>query len=472
MRFRVLFRRVICAGALALMCAPVASAAPATSLKVLTGSGTTNSGQFTAGPAGAELRLPSGTTLRLSPDAALRAFGRPQQLELDHGGKTETWSLSLLRGRLDLDVPVKPRSALLVSTDKGSVIVTSGKATLISAPGELYVVNAGGQVRTYIQSHFTNLAEGRAARIDAEHPRGSDEAVLAAPAFTAGPRMWFSAGDRAKISGLVWSPIAGATAYQLELSRAGEVIARERSTEPRLRSVLAELAPGEYDVAVRAVDSRGIDGRWSPQRKLRVIGVEMPVGAYSAGDGIFLAGGQQVRFSHTDGLEMTYVGAGRYISASESVGLYRNERTIISFRFPGSGDSVIARLEPRDVFAEVTAGPKKALWPRDPIDLHVRMRTRAGGPVPTFLEVVPRVQLGVEPLDVEWRREGNDLFGRVQPQTGKGPWVIRVEVSDQFGIALGRDFVEVLHQGRVSPAPREGNEKTSVRVASARRSTD
>jgi hypothetical protein len=32
----------------------------------------------------------------------------------------------------------------------------------------------------------------------------------------------------------------------------------------------------------------------------------------------------------------------------------------------------------------------------------------------------------------------------VLPQpTGKGPWVVRVEVEDQHGISLGRDFIEI-----------------------------
>ncbi|MFZ5893203.1 MAG: hypothetical protein ACOY0T_19240 [Myxococcota bacterium] len=463
-------RRALRVGVLALLCALPASAQAPSALKVLEGAGTTQGGLFTAGANGARAALPSGATLRLAADGAVRVFGRPQPLELDRGGKTSTWSLTLTRGRLDLDVPAKPKTAVLVSTDKGSVVVMAGKATLISSAGELCVVNAGGNVRTYINSHFAEIAPGRVSRVDAEHPRGTDEALLAAPEFSAGPRLSF-ASSTTKVGGFAWKPVPDAAGYELELRKGSEVLVRERFGEPRAAGNLAELPPGAYGLAVRALDRRGVEGNWSTPRELRVIGVNLPVGAYSEGDGIFLAGGQKVNFSHTEGLEMTYLGAGRYISASESVGLYRNERTVISFRFPGADDNVIARLEPRDVYAEVSAGPKKAVWPRDHIDLHVRMRTRAGGPVPSFLQVVPRVQLGVEPLEVEWRRENDDFYARVAPQAGAGPWVIRVDVVDQFGIALGRDFVEVARQpGKLEPKRPmpPASEKTSVRVASAR----
>ncbi|HET9930926.1 MAG TPA: FecR domain-containing protein [Polyangiaceae bacterium] len=449
---------------------PAAAEAPST-LKLLDGGGTTTAGLFTASASGAKASLPSGATVTLGPDSAVRAFGRPQRLELERGGKTNTWSLSLTRGRLDVDVPAKPKSAVLVSTEKGSVFVMSGKATLVAEAGELYVVNSAGNVRTYVDNHFADLAAGHIAHFDAEHPRGVDEPVLSAPAIQRGSRLYFSTGAEAKTNDFSWTAVPHAVAYDVELRRGERTIAHRRVNEPRVAD-LAELAPGAYTVAVRAVDARGIEGSWADARPLRVIGVELPVGAYADGGGIYLAGGQKVKFSHTDGLEMTYLGAGKYLPASESVGLYRNERTVISFRFPGSDDNVIARLEPRDVYAEVFAGPKKAVWPRDPVELHVRMRTRAGGPVPNFLQISPKVELGVEPVEVEWRRENDDYYARVSPRPGKGPWVIRVDVTDQFGIALGHDFVEVAHQAGASEPPRAApptpNDKTSVRVASAK----
>ena len=458
-------------GVVAFTGAPPAAADAPSTLKMLEGGGATSSGVFTASSSGAKAALPSGAVLTLGPDGAMRVFGKPQRLELDRGGKTNTWSLSLAHGRLDVEVPAKPKSAVLISTEKGSVFVMSGKATLLADANDLYVVNSTGSVRTYVDNHFADVTPGHSSHFDAEHPRGVDEALLVAPAIQRGARLYFSTGADAKASGFSWTAVPGAAGYEVELRRGDRTLAHRRVSEPRVGE-LADLAPGAYTVAVRALDQRGIEGSWSEPRPLRVIGVELPVGAYAEAEGIYLAGGQKVKFSHTDGLEMTYLGAGKYLPASESVGLYRNERTVISFRFPGSDENAIARLEPRDVYAEVFAGPKRAVWPRDAVDLHVRMRTRAGGPVPNFLQISPKVLLGVDPVDVEWRRENDDYYARVSPRPGKGPWVIRVDVTDQFGIALGHDFVEVAHQaGPAEPprvAPPTPSNKTTVRVASAK----
>jgi hypothetical protein len=65
--------------------------------------------------------------------------------------------------------------------------------------------------------------------------------------------------------------------------------------------------------------------------------------------------------------------------------------------------------------------------------------------------MVPRVTLGVDALDVQFRQRGRVLHGRVPPQPGAGPWVVRVDVADQFGLPLGRDFVEVIRRPMKAP---------------------
>jgi hypothetical protein len=44
---------------------------------------------------------------------------------------------------------------------------------------------------------------------------------------------------------------------------------------------------------------------------------------------------------------------------------------------------------------------------------------------------------------VSWTRSGNVLSAQIPAATGRGPWVVRVEVSDEFGDPAGRDFLEV-----------------------------
>ncbi|HKY39433.1 MAG TPA: hypothetical protein VJN18_26020, partial [Polyangiaceae bacterium] len=71
------------------------------------------------------------------------------------------------------------------------------------------------------------------------------------------------------------------------------------------------------------------------------------------------------------------------------------------------------------------------------------LRAKHGQAVPEWLELKPEVKLGIEPIDVAFTRNGNRLVGTVPPTDKPGPWVLRVEVRDQFGALLGRDFLEI-----------------------------
>ena len=71
------------------------------------------------------------------------------------------------------------------------------------------------------------------------------------------------------------------------------------------------------------------------------------------------------------------------------------------------------------------------------------------------------MKLGIEPIEVSFTRDGNRLVGTVPPTAVPGPWVLRVEVKDQFGALLGRDFLEI---AKAPAAP--ALEKPVARVAS------
>jgi hypothetical protein len=225
-----------------------------------------------------------------------------------------------------------------------------------------------------------------------------------------------------------------------------EPLATQLAPENQLAVPFGPVGAGLYDLKVRGIDRRGLPGAWSPSIKLRVIGVALPNGAYVSNLGVIHLGpGQQAQFTHTEGVELTYSGAHRYFRGGSLVPLHRNARTMVSFRLPGSPDVAVAKLQPRAVSAEVTIGPKLARWPRDDIEVSVRLQRTDGAPAPSFIEARPRVMIGIDPVEVQWRREGELLLATIPPskKRGRGPWVVRVEVEDQFGVPLGRDFLEV-----------------------------
>jgi hypothetical protein len=446
------------------MCAVSSNDARAAAPKagVVAGSGTSAGGVFTAGPNGAEYQLPSQARLLLAPGAAVRIFPVTQQLQLTPGAKTTTHSFALLQGRVDVTVPPKPKSAVLCSIGKLSAVIGTGQATLLSHGGKWTVASVEGDVRTLLNDHWQTLAPSTVARFG-EGQSGVPEPTVPAPRLAPGQRLWFSAGAPVAISGIGFEPVPNAERYELRLR------ARDGSAEQR-RSVIGSalltetftpVAPGEYQLAIRAVDGEGIAGAWSGNDVLRVVGVSLPPGGYASGGDIFIGKGQEVSFSHTEGLEMTYEGAGRYVPASQAVSLYRGETTVVSFRVPGSVYPTTARLRPRNVYAHVEIGPSRAIWPKDPVEIVVELRTRAGQSVPDWLELKPEVKLGIEPIEVSFQREGNRLVGVVPATAVPGPWVLRVEVKDQFGALLGRDFLEIA-KAPAAPAPT----KPAARVAS------
>lgn len=428
---------------------------------MVAGSGSTVGGVFTAGPNGAEYQLPSLARLSLAPGSAVRVFPKYQALQLTPGAKTTTYSLALIQGRIDVTVPAKPRSAVLCTMGKVSAVVSAGQATLVTRAEQTIVASVEGDVRTLAAEHWQTLAPGTLSHFTGEQG-SAPEPTVSAPTLAQGQRLWFSAGDPVAISGFTFGQVPNAHRYELRLRAAdGSVQLRSVQGRTRLDDPFAPVTPGQYELTARSLDSDGIAGRWSKPEPVRVVGVTLPPGGYATGGDIFIGKGQEVRFSHVDGLEMTYEGAGRYVPASGAVSLYRGETTMVSFRVPGSVYPTSARLRPRGLYAHVALGPSRAVWPTDPVQIAVELRSKNGEGVPAWVELKTEVKLGIEPIEVTFTRDGNRLVGTVPPTDKPGPWVLRVEVKDQFGALLGRDFLEIA-KAPAKPPGKSG----SARVAS------
>jgi hypothetical protein len=441
-----------------------AQAAPAKT-GVVAGSGTSSSGQFTAGPDGAEYQLPSLARLSLSPGTVVRVFPNHQDLQLAPGSKTTTYSLALLRGRVDVTVPAKPKTAVLCSIGKVSVVVGAGQATLLTRGDESTVAALEGDVRTFAAERWQVLAPGSLAHVSGDHV-GAAQPIAAAPSLAQGQRVWFSPGEPVAVGGFTFGKVDGADHYELRLRALDGSGAQLRTVRgsTRLEQPFMPVAPGQYELTGRSIDAEGIAGRWSKSEAVRVVGISLPPGGYASGGDIFIGEGQEVHFSHADGLEMTYGGAGGYVPASQAVSLYRGEATLISFRVPGSTLPTTARLRPRGLYAHVALGPSRAVWPTDPVQIAVEVRSQIGEAIPAWLELKPEVKLGIEPIEVAFTRDGNRLIGTVPPTDRPGPWVLRVEVKDQFGALLGRDFLEIAKAPPRPPKPL--SKPVTARVAS------
>ncbi len=77
------------------------------------------------------------------------------------------------------------------------------------------------------------------------------------------------------------------------------------------------------------------------------------------------------------------------------------------------------------------------------MDLEVSWTDALGHQLAPDVEPVVSVLVGIEPVDVVWEKQPAAWHAKLGPQPGRGPWVVRLEVHDQKGGLLARDFVEV-----------------------------
>ena len=437
----------------ALVCASGASAkAEAAPRKptLVSGNGATSGGQFTASADGAVFELPSRARLVVAPNSSLRIFPLPQLLALTPGARTWTWSFALQSGRVDVELPKTGRNAVLAQMGKLTAIATAGHTAFRVDNSEAIASNMEGELRTLLNDHWQTVPLGWLSDLSHDDPNATAKAGLASPALKGGQRMWFSPSESVTMHGFRWNAVPGAEHYDLRIRRLtdGKVVDARSTPRTDWADPLTPVEPGRYGLTLRAVDARGIEGSWSPEAEVRVIGVVMPPGAYSTERAIFLGVGQQVQFTNTAGLEMTYRGAGRYFPAAQGASLYRGQTTVLGFRMPGALETATARLEPRAVYADVHIGPKRALWPRDPISIDIQLKSKTGSEIPTFLQVVPTVTVGTDPVDLNFEQDGNVLHAVLPPSSKPGPWVVRVDVADQYGVTLGHDFLEIAAQSR------------------------
>jgi hypothetical protein len=151
----------------------------------------------------------------------------------------------------------------------------------------------------------------------------------------------------------------------------------------------------------------------------------------------------RVKLIGAEGLESSYGRASMFVPAPKDIGLARGESTLIRLRVPGTKQELAIKLEPRAVRANVEIGPKTARWPGEALQVQVKLFDQRGRPMTDPLKTKPRVFVNVEQVEATWTHSGNTYTAKVPPSTGAGPWVVRVEVSDDFGEQVGRDFIEL-----------------------------
>ncbi len=397
-----------------------------------------------AGPAGAEWVVPGGPRIRAQAGAVVRLHGAPQPLLLGPGQRVPGYTLIVRSGTVEVNAPRAATSAVVVVAPRKHVaIVRTGVFRLAALPGSTALANIEGNTLLSISTGpFRPLPAGQ-VQVSTDTSQASRK-LAASPSAIAGRRIVLATEPSARFKGLSWAPVPEASGYRAELvdEATGRVVERVAGKDTTLPSKLGPQPAGRYRLRVWADDPTGIPNTRPADVALRIVGVRLPRGGYLDRTGVYRMGrGQKLALEGAQGLEMSF-GAGGYRAASGSLVASRRERTV-SLRLPGSTDAVALKLALRTVRSRIEISPRNAVWPKDPVEIRVRLEELSGGPVPKFMKARPRVRLNTEEVDVAFSERDGWLRGVVQPRRGGGPWVLRVAVEDGEAQPLGYDFVEI-----------------------------
>jgi hypothetical protein len=397
-----------------------------------------------AGADGAEWALPGGATLIAAPGSELRVIGKAQPLELAGKGRVPGFTVVLKQGFLRARIPAQAKSAIVIAAPKQTNVLVASGETSVFAGSQVAVANIAGSASVGVDGKpFRNLQAGMLEAID---DSGSKRrALLGSPKTLRGQLVTISEGTTVKLGALAWDAVPGASGYRIELRETASDRLRLRSAaqEPALPAGFAELAPGAYRVRVVSVDATGLESGSPLERSLNVVGTALPAGGYVDGSGALrVPAGSRVTLAHADELELADGLSERFAKAPNSIELPGDEPRLVRLRAQGDTAARELWLLPRRARAHVEFAPQAPRWPEQPLEIRVRIEDENGVAAP-WVEARPKVRVGLDAVNVAFSAHGGYLKGTLPARSGTGPWVVRVEVSDQHGADLGRDFIEV-----------------------------
>jgi hypothetical protein len=346
---------------------------------------------------------------------------------------------------MELPAHVEPARAVFVrSPDNEVAIVRSGWATVRMEAGKLTVINHDANVLTGTPQRVQALTKRHGRSGSCRLGNGSRPLPRVAH-IRPGDRVLFSIGKPVAPRGFSWIASTNAVRYRVRFINVATK--HEAATFETERTSLGSDAPlleqGSYDAIVEPIDACGLEGPATVER-LRVVGLELPPGSFVDDQGrLRLQDEQRVGITNTEGLLMRSPGASTWYRAPEVLTFRGEGDRRVLLAVSRTGVSTELHMAPRDFAAEVKMAPTNVRWPEQPVTVTIQVVNRAGGPAPGWLHPIAHVTLGTRPLPVEWKQDGALLRTEIPPQPGSGPCVLRVEVTDQYGLTLGRSFLEV-----------------------------
>ena len=417
-------------------------------------------GEVRAGQEPLRLRIGDGAEIELSPGSALR-LAAPIDLVLAGRGKLTVDRVDLLLGELTVrasrtPVLVEGPGQLLAVALEGTMMRTRVLARRGELPGGLAVASYQGDARVATRGAFRALEIGKVIELHGGLSVPAAKPLASSPTWiheessmSTGPLAVVSASNATASLALRFSPVDSASGYELEIARdeGFSTLVATRDLRPTMTEIETPALPvGRYFARVLARGSEGLPGLPGPTRALRVALAKLPSGGITAGDTFLLPRDRGITWDDPSGLEVS-VGRIGFVRAAASIGLIRDARTVARVRLAGERSFVQLALLPTTVHANIDLGPKRAVWPNDPIEILVHLvglDAPEGGVDAAPFAPKLRVAVNLDEVPVKWRHEGNLFRATVPPSRAGGPWVVRVEATDLSDNTIGRGSLEVV----------------------------
>lgn len=358
-----------------------------------------------------------------------------------------TQVVKLISGRVDVDIPMSkvPKTAVLLQAPhKVSAVAKGGHSIAIAAANRVTVAAVDGEMLAASGNDWKTLPGGLVRSFVGSDPAYQEQKVPGIPSLRVPQSLLLALGPTPPDAHAEAGGVKEADHYRLSVWRVtdkgNEFVSH---VDARGLGTISGLTPGKYQITARAVDATGIFGQESAASPLRLVGAQLPVGARYEDGAILLGQRARAKLVGATGLEASYNASQHFVAAPDSVGLTRGESTLLRLREPGTVEEVRVALEPRALRADVQITPKHPHWPEDMLEVTVQLFDARGRPVAETTPVKPTVLVDVQPAEVTWMRSDNTMHAFIPAPASRGPWVVRVEIADEFGDPAGRDFIEV-----------------------------
>ncbi|HEY3593809.1 MAG TPA: hypothetical protein VGL13_08045 [Polyangiaceae bacterium] len=405
---------------------------------------------------GCSVRTFDGSVLTLA-DGAYITIGQQMFVPLSEGQAALGRRFDLREGYLSVNVSKdthRPHTVIVGGPNDVAAALRPGQSQLVVSQDRFGIACVTSSARIKRGSEILPLQTGQATAI-VDRGAALTSKPLGAPPSIRGARakqgelqpLAVSLTENGARPGFEWEAVTGASAYKIDISpdptfhTLVDVAKVDGSTT---RYLAKNLPQGTYYGRVTSYDESGLASMPSESAQLSVVALRVPnSGAVdSERSAVVAPPGAVMGLSDNESLELAKEGG--YFHAAPSDIVVDAQPRIVRLRRKGDfGHETRVVVEPRGLRADIKLSPFWARWPEDGVDVTVTLVDPTGRIDPLTVEPQLEVMVGLEPLAVEWKREGNRLTTHIDPRAATHPEVVRVIAKDRDGAPLGRNFLEI-----------------------------